>query len=392
MAHSKNLDEILISFLLKETNAEQDKFVHNWLSKNETNKLYYEQLVKTAGLVAAVGNDNIDVEHEWNIFQKARSSKVNTYVQQQIDTQANGELPEAERLNKSNLLRIILSGAVAACLLIAVGLSYKYFLNAKPVNSGLATVDKVNPENKKVIDRREINNSGVERKILLDDGSLITLASGSEIRFSDPFDATKRNVFLKGKANFKVAKDKARPFTVFSGDIITTALGTEFSVSAFQKSENILVRLFEGKVVITSSKTARLRLKESIYLHPGEELIYNNRNAIAKVTFFRKNKKIIVSSDKKINELVAVDNPNIPLYDLGSWYMFNNQSLSQVFDQLKSLYNVEIVYNKKDLQKIYFIGKFSKTDSIQNVLKQISAINGLVSTKKNNKFYISKPQ
>ncbi len=393
MAHSKNLDETLISYILKEANAEQETFVEKWLSKNETNRLYFDQLLKTSGLVEVLNeNEKINVEDEWQLFTKARTSKANNYVQQEINTQAEGEIPVIERSNKSKFIKIILSGAVAACLLIVIGLSFKYFLNDKSVEHKLATVEKVNPETKKVIDRKEINIGRNSRKILLNDGSLVTLAPGSEIRFSDPFEATKRNVFLRGKADFKVAKDKTRPFTVFSGDITTTALGTEFTVTAYQKSENILVRLFEGKVVIKSSKRARLQLKENIYLFPGEEMTYNNRSAIAKVTSFKKKKELIVSPDKKIDEQVSVDNPNIPLHDLGSWYMFNNQSLSQVFDQLESLYNVEIVYNRKDIQKIYFIGKFSKNDSIQHVLNQISSLNGLVSTKKNNKFYISKPE
>lgn len=70
--------------------------------------------------------------------------------------------------------------------------------------------------------------------------------------------------------------------------------------------------------------------------------------------------------------------------------MFNNQSLEQVFDQLALLYNVDIVYSKKDVFNIYFIGKFNKSDSLEAVISQISAVNNLTVTRQNNKFIIAR--
>lgn len=200
----------------------------------------------------------------------------------------------------------------------------------------------------------------------------------------------KREIYLIGNAGFKVAKDRSSPFTVFTGDISTTALGTEFTVTAFKNSESITVRLFEGKVVIKSTKTAKIRLKKNLYLNPEQQLVYNNKNAKAIITSFKRSGGDIVKTQNNINENLVVDNPNIPLHDAGSWFMFNNQSLSQVFDQLKGLYNVEIYYNKIDLKKRYFIGKFEKTESLQQVLQMITSLNGLVSEKRNNAYYIRK--
>ncbi len=70
--------------------------------------------------------------------------------------------------------------------------------------------------------------------------------------------------------------------------------------------------------------------------------------------------------------------------------MFNNQSLEQVFDQLKMLYNADIVYSKKDVYNLYFVGKFDKTDSLYTILNQIASLNNLKVSKKNNKFIITK--
>jgi hypothetical protein len=70
--------------------------------------------------------------------------------------------------------------------------------------------------------------------------------------------------------------------------------------------------------------------------------------------------------------------------------MFNNQSLAQVFDQLSVMFNVEIVYNKTDIQNIFFTGKYNRSDSLENILKEIAILHNLTITKKNNAFIINR--
>jgi hypothetical protein len=70
--------------------------------------------------------------------------------------------------------------------------------------------------------------------------------------------------------------------------------------------------------------------------------------------------------------------------------MFNNQSLPVIFEQLKELYDVDIVYSRKDVQTMYFIGKFDKSESVETILQKIGLINDLKVTRENNKFIIRK--
>jgi hypothetical protein len=51
---------------------------------------------------------------------------------------------------------------------------------------------------------------------------------------------------------------------------------------------------------------------------------------------------------------------------------------------------VEIKYEPKEVQKMYFIGKFNKSDSVETILKQIAALNNLIVTRQNNTFIISR--
>jgi hypothetical protein len=45
---------------------------------------------------------------------------------------------------------------------------------------------------------------------------------------------------------------------------------------------------------------------------------------------------------------------------------------------------------KKDVAKIYFIGEFKKSDSIETILQKIAFSNGLTVAKQEQKFVISR--
>jgi transmembrane sensor len=79
---------------------------------------------------------------------------------------------------------------------------------------------------------------GVNRDVLLPDGSRVTLAAGSEL--STRFTRGVRDVFLvNGEALFQVKHMRARPFVVHAMDTTVTAVGTAFNV----KSESGVVRV-----------------------------------------------------------------------------------------------------------------------------------------------------
>lgn len=79
---------------------------------------------------------------------------------------------------------------------------------------------------------------GVNRDVLLPDGSAVTLAAGST--FSTRFTRGTRDVFLEnGEALFKVKHLRERPFVVHAMGTTVTAVGTAFNV----KSEGGVVRV-----------------------------------------------------------------------------------------------------------------------------------------------------
>ena len=277
--------------------------------------------------------------------------------------------------------------AVAASVLLVVSLVMKLFTNQAPDKQPrVAQTETLTADSSTYFVRHEVNRTGKEKEIQLLDGSRVLLSNNSEITYHEPF-GNKREITLVGKAYFKVAKDKERPFTVISGDISTTALGTEFTVTTFEKSDQIIVRLYEGSVVIKAVEQQNKNFRKDVYLKPGQAFVYGD-NTVPEVKEIPLNSD--VAPEKIMNEELTQDKPFVPENEQGSWYMFNNQSLPQVFSQLAEMYHVDIVYDKKDVQNIYFLGKYRPSDSVENILKEIAALNNLTITRDNNTFIVSK--
>ena len=87
--------------------------------------------------------------------------------------------------------------------------------------------------------------SGEQLEVALTDGSIIWLDWDTSIALE--MTETNRRVSIdKGAAVFKVASDPIRPFTVESGELLTTVTGTEFTVS--QNGNAVRVAVLEGSV------------------------------------------------------------------------------------------------------------------------------------------------
>ncbi len=114
---------------------------------------------------------------------------------------------------------------------------------------------------------------GMMKTILLSDSSSVTLTSGSVFRYPMAFGKSQRRVILlEGKAFFHVKRDTTRPFTVESGALQTTALGTSFTVQRYSRYGYEKVNLYTGKVRVDNSSN---KLKPVI-LNPGDEVKYES--------------------------------------------------------------------------------------------------------------------
>lgn len=109
---------------------------------------------------------------------------------------------------------------------------------------------------------------GEIRSFTLADHSVVTLDTDTlmEVRM----DEGRRELeLLRGKAQFDVAHDQARPFAVRAGQVVVTALGTVFQVKSDPDATE--VALLEGRVRVAGATPAtRARMRE---LAAGETLL-----------------------------------------------------------------------------------------------------------------------
>jgi transmembrane sensor len=101
---------------------------------------------------------------------------------------------------------------------------------------------------------RYVTSIGEQRSVLLEDGSVVTLNTGTEIRLR--YSSAGRDIDLvAGQASFQVARDARRPFTVTTDQGSVRALGTVFEV--YRADKGMIVTLIEGKVAVTPDVALR---------------------------------------------------------------------------------------------------------------------------------------
>ncbi|MBC8985625.1 DUF4974 domain-containing protein [Pedobacter sp. N36a] len=188
---------------------------------------------------------------------------------------------------------------------------------------------------------------GGRYKIVLSDGSLVMLNSGSKLEFPVGFRGQERRVKLIGEAYFEVAKDVSKPFIVVSGRGNVEVLGTKFNISNYPEDGVIKTTLLEGKVRFTDNV-----LQNKKILRPGEQLS-------------------LKGDDIQLSEVNAAD--------FMAWkdgkFIFKNEELSVIMHQLSRWYNIDVDYNSLPERRLY--ANISANVSLSEVLRMLSVTSNL---------------
>ena len=97
-----------------------------------------------------------------------------------------------------------------------------------------------------------LTHKGEMRQIALQDGSVVTLNTASEMKVRMT-EKGRHIELISGEALFDVAPDKTRPFIVSSGDTAAMAVGTSFIVQALP-GEPVKVLVREGIVEVSRKR------------------------------------------------------------------------------------------------------------------------------------------
>jgi ferric-dicitrate binding protein FerR (iron transport regulator) len=187
----------------------------------------------------------------------------------------------------------------------------------------------------------------------------VTLQPGSAVAYYPPFAQGRRDISLRGTALFAVSKDAAHPFTVLANGFTTTALGTNFRVQATD-SQQVVVRLLEGKVVVRATAASHLTMREQ-FLTPGQELTINAR-----------------TRQVRLHNFGPAPRPTRPLaVEIPTGLSFEKDDLATVFAQVGARYHVRVAYDTAAVHGLSFTGEFAATDALPVVLRAVCAANNL---------------
>ena len=271
--------------------------------------------------------------------------------------------------------------AVAASVLVVIALFGQFILKKQKTNTISAATA--------AITKNILNNTPQKMMLTLDDGSTVELSPNSMLSYPENFNAARRDLILKGEANFSVAKNATKPFSVYSNSVLITVLGTRFTVKSYEANSATKVILHEGRVMVKISNPAGQDNKNEYYLAPGDVFIFKKVKTSSRIV----NAERIVNHANISNDSLSADSLSARILhlekDKDDCHVFNNYPLDVVFDQLQVIYNTKILYNKAELGNRTFIGKIDKKDSLYHVLKSIALLNNFGLHKEGDSFIIS---
>ena len=279
---------------------------------------------------------------------------------------------------KRNVLIARWWAAAAAVLVFALG-TYWYFNSpVTPPAKVMATKTMGKPATSSPF-RTTFNTTAKPLAITLEDGTQVKLAPQSELVYRVPFEVNRRDITLKGQAIFHVAKDAARPFTVYAGKLATTAIGTVFRITAFD-GKTTSVHLLSGKVRVEADSSVRLNGTNITYLVPGQELQLDIRQHL--VLLYRKEKD-------KVHEpaLAIAKRPTEQTDSLVT--IFHNEPLEQIFTALSEKYHTKITFRQEQVLGMTFTGKYDhRKETLTEFIQTISLLNNLVIREENGTILI----
>jgi len=185
---------------------------------------------------------------------------------------------------------------------------------------------------------------GGQYEVILPDGSKVVLNAESSLRYPTHFALNEREVQLEGEAYFDVQKNPQKPFIVVSSDRQRVMVrGTHFNVNCFL-NQPIRTTLEEGKVEILLTNSS-----QTTTLKPGDQSIVTSKGI----------------------EVRRVNPRSVIAWKTGM-FVFSNNNLKEVLEQISRWYDVTVDYSGI-VADTGFEGEIPRNLSLLKVLEIINA-------------------
>lgn len=203
----------------------------------------------------------------------------------------------------------------------------------------------------KVLTYTEVHvKNGEHKRIILPDGTSVTLNASSYLRYPREFITDVRRIEMNGEAFFEVTRDEEKPFLIHTKDADVKVLGTSFNVKAFDMDEQLTVSVQTGKVQVDLPEAMMRLLPDEQFVMDKTKGEFQKRNEDARLStvwikgglYFNRTPIRTV-----VNELVRMYNRTIEFapgaeYDDYIYGEHDNKSLEAVLKSIQ--YSTDIKY------------------------------------------------
>ena len=234
-----------------------------------------------------------------------------------------------KRIGKKNSRNLFLwPYLAAAAVTLIIGVVFIYSLDPAPAKTNLAKTQISSTE-------QEIVNESSEIEIIkLPDSSTVVLQPHSTIRISANFNKGDRAISLKGEAFFDVVRDETRPFKVFTHDVISTVLGTSFTIKAPSANEKIIVAVKTGRVAVSSIVGVRGSAKvksQEVIVTPNQQAVFNPESNVLKATL--------------VQNPVTLPQPE-QTQPTKTKEIFDEEPIINILQNIERMYGIQIEYDE----------------------------------------------
>ncbi|WP_343699851.1 FecR domain-containing protein [Chitinophaga sp.] len=208
---------------------------------------------------------------------------------------------------------------------------------------------------------------GAKSRILLPDGSVVWLNSGSRISYPASFTDSLREVELEGEAYFNVAKSAERPFIVHTRDINIRVLGTVFNVKCYPEDNKTEATLISGLVQVSKAGNSQ----QGILLHPHEKVVVNRVSDDVQASIGA-SVPSSVPNDMIIKHLKenAADTAMVETAWVYNKLVFDGEDFREIAAEMERWYNIKILFHDETVARYRFHAKF-ESEGITEVLSAL---------------------
>ncbi len=200
---------------------------------------------------------------------------------------------------------------------------------------------------------------GKDYRIVLPEGTIAHLNSGSTLKFPTLFLSNKREVEVSGEVLFDVQEDKTKPFIVKTKNMTIEVLGTTFNVNSYEDNDAVYTTLLSGSLKVSDSNN-------SVIISPNQQAIYN-----------------------KVNSAITVKEVETEVYS--SWsqgaFVFKDEKLFNIIKSINRWYDFDFIFRDQESKDIRVGMNISREENFDKIYETLQN-SGLFNIEKRGKTLI----